>query len=118
MKLLFALWAWLRPDRTVRPSAVIQVTGSHPGRIPLAAARQYALEMDSLRAGTKRKPILIGGVPVLYASVKVFPAVERDGLRVSIEVRALAVVYLDYRREQYEFDAAGELLYHVEPYEI
>lgn len=101
-----------RPQRKL-----MQVTDRRPGRIPLGAARQYALEMEGARYTTGDDPVEIGGVRTYCACVKVYPAVEMDGLRVSLEVRALSVVYPDNHTEQYEFDAAGRLLYHVEPYE-
>ena len=96
---------------------LVQVTERRPGRIPLGAARQYALEMCGVRYTSDDDPVEIGGVRTYCACVKVYPAVEMDGVRVSLEVRALSVVYPDNHTEQYEFDAAGRLLYHVEPYE-
>lgn len=86
-----------------------------PPRVPLAAARQYALEMLGQRSWTPKRPLVIGGVVVQRAKVRVIGAVLNEAdRRQSIEVRVLRLEYPDGRDEQIEFQSNGKLLWHIQ----
>lgn len=122
--LLILAWELWRMPPAPRLEAVpalphIPITpATIPGlqRVTLAAARQYALEMSGTRVERPGKPLVIGGVRLKYAAVHTLPATELNGVRMSLEIRVLDVVYLDNWCEAFEFDAAGRLMYRVEPY--
>lgn len=85
-----------------------------PPRVPLSAARQYALEMLGLRKWTRKQPFAIGGVVVQTARVRVFEATRSEtGEELAREVRQLRIVYPDGRDEQIEFFADGRLYFHA-----
>lgn len=85
-----------------------------PPRVPLAAARQWALEMTRDRRWSPQRPLTIGGVVVQTARVKVIEAtVDEVGAELARELRVLWIEYPDGRDERLEFFADGRLYFHI-----
>lgn len=85
-----------------------------PPRVPLAAARQWALEMTRSRRWTPTRPLVIGGVVVQRAKVKLIEATRDElGEELARELRVLWIEYPDGRDERIEFFADGRLYYHI-----
>lgn len=83
----------------------------HYGRLPKAAAKQYALEMLGEHYA-QEDALQIGGVAVAMTRVREIPAAHTaDGLPVSLDLRILYVVYPDGADEYYEYDGRGRLIY-------
>jgi len=84
------------------------------GRLPVAEARRYALEMIGAHYA-QDEPFFIGGVAVLVAKVhELPPTTDHHGRSYQAETRSLSVTYPDGADEYFEFETTGQLIYRGE----